>query len=209
MADAMIRSGQIKTCLVAAAEVKSRTLDLRDLDTALLFGDGAGAVVVRGESDNSQPARGLLGIRLGADGAHHGLIRIRAGGSRRPGNLDTVKAGDHSLRMQGAPLFRHAVRRLEQAVRDLLKEFGVEVRDVAQFVVHQANGRILAQLAARLAVPADRICSVIARLGNTSSASLPIALDHVMRAGKVRPHDVMVLGSFGGGLTWASGVIRW
>jgi 3-oxoacyl-[acyl-carrier-protein] synthase-3 len=209
MADAMIRSGQAKTCLVAAAEIKSRTLDPRDHETALLFGDGAGAVVVQGEHDHSQPSRGLLGIRLAADGARHDLIRIRAGGSRYPSSPDTIVARDHSLRMQGAPLFRLAVRRLEQTVRDLLKEFGVEVRDVAQFVVHQANGRILAQVATRLAIPADRICSVIGRFGNTSSASVPIALDHVMRAGKVRPHDLMVLGSFGGGLTWASGLIRW
>lgn len=209
MADAMIRSGQITTCLVAAAEVKSRTLDPRDLATALLFGDGAGAVIVRGEHDNNQPSRGLLGIRLAADGARHDLIRIHAGGSRRPSSHETIEAHDHSLRMQGAPLFRLAVRRLEQTVRELLKEFGVDLRDVAQFVVHQANGRILAQLATRLAVPADRICSVIARFGNTSSASVPIALDHVLRAGRVRPDDLMVLGSFGGGLTWASGLIRW
>jgi len=209
MADAMIRSGQIKTCLVAAAEVKSRTLDPHDLDTALLFGDGAGAVIVQGEQEDSQPGRGLLGIRLAADGGRHDLIRIHAGGSRWPLTQDRLEIRDHTLRMQGAPLFRLAVRRLEQAVRDVLKEFGVELRDVAQFVVHQANGRILAQLATRLAVPADRICSVIQRLGNTSSASLPIALDHAVRAGKVRPHDLMVLGSFGGGLTWASGLIRW
>jgi 3-oxoacyl-[acyl-carrier-protein] synthase-3 len=209
MADAMIRTGRINTCLVAAAEVKSRTLDPRDLDTALLFGDGAGAVIVRGEDDNSQPSRGLLGIRLAADGARHDLIRIRAGGSRRPSSRDTIEAYEHTLRMQGAPLFRLAVRRLEQTVRGLLKEFGVDLRDVAQFVVHQANGRILAQLAMRLAVPADRISSVIVRFGNTSSASLPIALDHVVRAGKVQPQDLMVLGSFGGGLTWGSGLIRW
>ena len=209
MADAMIRSGQITTCLVAAAEVKSRTLDPHDLDTALLFGDGAGAVVVQGEREDSQPSRGLLGVRLAADGARHDLIRIHAGGSRWPSSQDSFEAGDHTLRMHGGPLFRLAVRRLDQALRQILKEFGVELRDVDQFVVHQANGRILAQLATRLAVPLDRITSVIERFGNTSSASLPIALDHVVRSGKVRPNDLMVLGTFGGGLTWASGLIRW
>lgn len=209
MADAMIRSGQIKTCLVVAAEVKSRTLDPHDMDTALLFGDGAGAVILEGEQDDSQPSRGLLGIRLAADGARHDLIRIHAGGSRWPMTGHTLEAKEHSLRMQGGPLFRLAVKRLEQAVREILKEFGVELKDVAQFVVHQANGRILAQLATRLAVSPDRICSVIERYGNTSSASLPIALDHAVRAGKVRPHDLLVLGSFGGGLTWASGLMRW
>lgn len=209
MADAMIRSGQIKRCLVAAAEVKSRTLDPHDSETALLFGDGAGAVIVQGEREESQPSRGLLGIRLGADGTRHDLIRIHAGGSRRPLNQDAFEAGDHFLRMQGAPLFRLAVRRLDQAIRDILKEFGVELRDVAKFVVHQANGRILAQLATRLAVSPDRVCSVIERFGNTSSASLAIALDHVVRTDQIKPHDLMVLGSFGGGLTWASGLIRW
>ena len=209
MADAMIRSGQAKTCLVAAAEVKSRTLDPHDLDTAFLFGDGAGAVVVRGEHDTSQPSRGLLGMRLAADGARHDLIRIHAGGSRWPSSQATFEGGDHFLRMKGAPLFRLAVKRLELTVRETLKEYGVELRDVAQFVVHQANGRILAQLATRLAVSSDRLCSVIERFGNTSSASLPIALDHAVRAGKIRPHDLVVLGSFGGGLTWASGLIRW
>jgi 3-oxoacyl-[acyl-carrier-protein] synthase III len=209
IADAMIRSSQIKTCLVVAAEVKSSTLNPHDPDTGLLFGDGAGAVVLRGERDNTLPARGVLGIRLGADGARHELIRIHSGGSRSAITEGGLKAKDHTLRMQGAPLFRTAIKRLEQAVRDLIKEFGVETTEVAQFVVHQANGRILAQVANRLAVSRDRMCSVIERFGNTSSASLPIALDYAVRAEKLRPHDLVVLASFGGGLTWASSLIRW
>jgi 3-oxoacyl-[acyl-carrier-protein] synthase-3 len=209
MADAMIRSGQLKTCLVVAAEVKSRTLDRTDADTALLFGDGAGAVVVRGEADGSHPTRGLLGVRLHADGSGHGFIRIPAGGSRTPTTQNTVKTNDHTLRMKGAPLFRRAVRRLEKAVRDVVKEFGIDLQDVTQIVLHQANGRILDQVAKRLKIPADRICSVIEHYGNTSSASLPIALDHAVRTGSIRSNDLVVLGSFGGGLTWATGVIRW
>jgi len=209
MADAMIRSGQAKTCLVVAAEVKSRSLDPQDGDTALLFGDGAGAVVVQGEREANQPSQGLLGIRLYSDGSRHDLIRVTAGGSRVPSSQATVEARGHTLRMQGAPLFRLAVKRLEQAVREILKEFGVDLRDVGQFVMHQANGRILAQLTQRLAVSSDLVYSVIERFGNTSSASLPIALDHAVRAGNVQPHDLVVLGSFGGGLTWASGLIRW
>jgi len=209
MADAMIRSGQTKTCLVVAAEVKSRSLDPEDGDTALLFGDGAGAAVVRGEQEANQPCRGLMGIRLYADGSRHDLIRIAAGGSRMRASQQTVEARGYTLRMQGAPLFRLAVRHLEQAVREILKEFGVELEDVAQFVMHQANGRILAQLTRRLALPQDLVYSVIERFGNTSSASLPIALDHAVRAGKIRPNDIVLLGSFGGGLTWASGLIRW
>lgn len=209
MADAMIRSGQIKTCLVVAAEVKSRTVDPVDGDTALLFGDGAGAVVLRGETGAGQLSQGLLGLRLRSDGAQHGLITIPAGGSRRPTTPETVEAKSHTLRMQGAPLFRLAVKRLEHVIREILKEFGVELQDVAQVVLHQANGRILDQLTKRLGISPERVCSVISRYGNTSSASLPIALDHAVRSGKILPHDIVVLGSFGGGVTWAAGLVRW
>jgi len=209
MADAMIRSGQVRTCLVVAAEVKSRSLDPSDADTALLFGDGAGAVVLQVGQEASQPSRGVLGIRLHSDGSQHHLIRVAAGGSRTPTTLETVAAKDFTLRMQGAPLFRLAIRRLEQAVREILKEFGVELRDVAQVVLHQANGRIIAQLTKRLGLSPARVCSVIERYGNTSSASLPIALDQAVRAGHLRPHEVLLLGSFGGGLTWATGLVRW
>lgn len=209
MGDAMIRSGQIKTCLVVAAEVKSRSIDPADGDTVLLFGDGAGAVVLRGEPDTGSPSRGLLGVRLHADGSQHGLITIPAGGSRRPTTPETLQAKSHTLRMQGAPLFRLAVRRLEQAILEIVKEFGVELQDVAQLVLHQANGRILGQLTKRLGVSPERVCAVIGRYGNTSSASLPIALDHTVRSGGIRPNDLVLLGSFGGGVTWATGLIRW
>ena len=209
MANAMIVSGQAETCLVAAAEVKSRFLDPADAATAVLFGDGAGAVVVRGEPDRGLNGRGVLGIRLHSDGSKHDLIRVPAGGSRVPASAETVARREHVLRMQGASLFRIAVRRVEQAVQDILKEFGVPVDELSQVVLHQANGRILANVADRLNIPAGRLTSVIDRYGNTSSASLPIALDAAVRAGQVRPDDMVLLGSFGGGLTWATGLVRW
>lgn len=209
MAQAMIQSGQTKTCLVASAEVKSRFLDPTDEATALLFGDGAGAVVVRAEDDRHPHGRGIVGIRLQADGSRHGLIRIPAGGSRAPASRETVGRGDHTLRMQGASLFRLAIRRIEHAVQDLLKEFGVRLDQIAQVVLHQANGRILAHVADRLGIPPERLCSVIERCGNTSSASLPIALDAAVRAGSIAQGDLVVLGAFGGGLTWATGLVRW
>ena len=209
MADAMIRSGQIKTCLVVAAEVKSRSLDPADGDTVLLFGDGAGAVVLRGEPEVGHPSRGLMGLRLHADGAQHGLISIPAGGSRLPTTLETVEAKRHTLRMQGAPLFRLAVKRLEQAILEIVKECGVDIHDLAQLVLHQANGRIISQLTKRLGVSPERVCSVIGQYGNTSSASVPIALDYAVRSGKIVPHDLVLLGSFGGGVTWAAGLVRW
>lgn len=209
MADAMIRSGQVKTCLVVAAEVKSRSIDPADGDTVLLFGDGAGAVVLRGEPETGPLGRGILGIRLHADGSQHGLIRIPAGGSRMPTTAETVAGKRHTLRMQGAPLFRLAVKRLEQAILEIVKEFGVDLQDLAQLVLHQANGRILGQLTKRLGVSPERVSSVIGRYGNTSSASLPIALDDAVRSGKISPDDIVLLGSFGGGVTWATGLVRW
>lgn len=209
MAQAMIQSRQVKTCLVMASEVKSRSLDPQDEATALLFGDGAGAVILRGEEGQSPEWRGILGIRLYADGAHHGLIRVQGGGSRTPLSSDTLGKKEHRLRMHGASLFRIAVRRIEQAVLEILKEFGVRPGDLKQVVLHQANGRILSHVADRLGIDQGRLASVIERYGNTSSASLPIALDDAVRGGKISPGDLVLLGSFGGGLTWATGLVRW
>lgn len=209
MAHAMIQSAQVRTCLVIASEVKSRSLDHRDEATTLLFGDGAGAVILQGEEDRSPEWRGILGIKVFADGDYHGLIRVPSGGSRTPLSADTLKAGGHALRMRGASLFRLAIRRVERAVLDTLKEYGVRPEDLKQVVLHQANGRILSQLADRLGVGPDRLASVIERYGNTSSASLPIALDDAVRKGNLSPGDLLLLGSFGGGLTWATSLVRW
>lgn len=209
MAQAMIQSGQATTCLVVASEVKSRSLDPEDEATALLFGDGAGAVMLRGEEDRSPEWRGILGIRLYADGAHHGLIRVSGGGSRAPLSSDRLRKQEHRLRMHGASLFRVAVRRIEQAVLEILKEFGLCPGDLKQVVLHQANGRILSHVADRLSIDQSRLASVIERYGNTSSASLPIALDDAVRAGHISRGDLVLLGSFGGGLTWATGLVRW
>ncbi len=209
MAQAMIQSGQMQTCLVVASEVKSRSLNPQDEATAVLFGDGAGAVILRGEVDKSPEWRGILGIRLYADGAHHGLIRVPSGGSRTPLSSDRLRNREHTLRMQGGSLFRIAVRRIEQAVRESLKEFGFCPEDLKQIVLHQANGRILSHVADHLDIDEGRLASVIERYGNTSSASLPIALDDAVRGGNISPGDLVLLGSFGGGLTWATGLVRW
>ncbi|MDP9132864.1 MAG: ketoacyl-ACP synthase III [Nitrospirota bacterium] len=209
MADVMIRSGQIRSCLVVASEVKSRSLNLLDKETAILFGDGAGAVVIAREDSESPDAPGILGVRLYAEGSGHGLITIPAGGSRKPTRLETVRANEHTLRMRGSAVFRSAVRRLEQAVAELLKEFGLTAGDVAHVIAHQANARILEQLRHRLGLPHGVLYSVIEQYGNTSSASLPIALDHAVRAQRLAAGDLVLLGAFGGGLTWATGLVRW
>ncbi len=209
MADAMIRSGHIRSCLLVAAEVKSCSLDTTDKDTALLFGDGAGAVVMVQDESIRPEAAGILGVRLYADGEGHGLITIPAGGSRKPGGTETVRAKEHLLRMQGSAVFRAAVRHLEQAIVDLLKEFGYSAADVTRVIAHQANARILEQLRRRLGLPRQAVYSVIERYGNTSSASLPIALDDAVREQRVAAGDLLLLGAFGGGLTWATALVRW
>jgi 3-oxoacyl-[acyl-carrier-protein] synthase-3 len=208
MADRFIRSGQFQRCMVVAAEIKSRCLNLSDETTAILFSDGAGAVVVQGEEE-SVSFPGLVGIRLYADGAHHGLIGIPAGGSRRPTTLKTIEDRQHVLRMQGGPLFRTAVKRLAGAVNDLLKEFGYSLDDVNMGIFHQANGRLLSALAKRLGLAPEKLYSVIDRIGNPSSASLPIALDAANQDGRLRSGDLLLLGTFGGGLTWGTALVRW
>lgn len=208
MADRFIRSGQFQRCLVVAAEIKSRFLNLGDEATAVLFSDGAGAAIIQGEAD-SVGSPGLLGIRLYADGARHGLIGISAGGSRRPTTLKTVEEREHVLRMQGGPLFRTAVKQLASAVNNLLKEFGYSLDDVNLGVFHQANGRLLSALGTRLGLAPEKLYSVIHRIGNPSSASLPMALDAANRDGRLRSGDLLLLGTFGGGLTWGTGLLRW
>jgi 3-oxoacyl-[acyl-carrier-protein] synthase-3 len=208
MADRCIQSGQFRRCLVVASEIKSRFLDLRDEATAIIFSDGAGAAVVQGEK-GSGASSGVLGIRLFADGARHGLIGIPAGGSRKPATLKTIENQEHVLRMHGGPLFRTAVKQLAGAVKELLKEFGYGLDDVSHAIFHQANGRLLSALGKRLGLDPEKLYSVIDRIGNPSSASLPIALDFANREGRFRPGELLLLGTFGGGLTWATGLVRW
>ena len=208
MADRFIRSGQFNRCLVVATEIKSRFLDPNDRETAIIFADGAGAVVV--ESEQGDMGReGVLGVRLFADGSQHGLIGIAAGGSRRPTTAETLQRREHVLRMRGASVFRTAVKLLAGAVTDLLKEFGYSLDDVDHAIFHQANGRLLSAVGKRVGLAPEKLYSVIERIGNPSSASLPIALDCANREGRLRVGDLVVLGTFGGGLTWATGLVRW
>lgn len=210
MADCLIRSGQARRCLVVAAEVKSRFLDLDDAATAVLFADGAGAVVVsEAEEEESAVSPGIIGVRLYADGSRQNLISMAAGGSRTPATARTVRERQHVIRLHGGPLFRIAVRRLAGAVQDLMKEHGVSTEELGRVVFHQANGRLLEAIRQRLGIPRDKVCSVIERYGNASSASLPIALDHAVREEAVAKGDLLLLGAFGGGLTWATALVRW
>ena len=206
MADCFIRSGQFQRCLVVAAEVKSRYLDPMDQATAMLFGDGAGAaVVVRAEDDQ----QGILDIRLFSDGTYHNLITVPAGGSRLPMSCDTIEKGQHTLQLQGSAVFRVAVKRLGPAIREQLDSHNLTIGHLAHVIFHQANARLMAALARRLEIAPAQLFSVIDQIGNASSASLPIALDMANRQGRLQRGDLTLLGAFGGGLTWGTGLIRW
>lgn len=203
--DHLIRLGQAGRVLVAAAEVKSRYLNFKDGNTAILFGDGAGAAVLAAGDER----HGVLSVNLHADGSRADLIMIPAGGSRLPASEKTVAEGLHAIHMRGPSLFRVAVRRLETAVTETLKEHGLKVRDVKRFIFHQANGRLLDKVSERLGIPPDKTFSMIERYGNTSSSSLPLTLDAAVRAGKVKSGDLVCLATIGGGLTWGTALIRW
>jgi 3-oxoacyl-[acyl-carrier-protein] synthase III len=207
MARASIRAGQARCVLIVCADVKSRFLDLDDPATAILFGDGAGAAVVT-EAEDGMP--GDVGpVRLATDGSRWPWVHLPAGGSRRPTTGETVAAGLHTLKMDGLPLFRTAVARLSAVVREVMADEGLENADVACFVFHQANLRILEAVAKRLGLPANQVATTLAAYGNTSSASLPITLDAAWGEGRLRPGDTAVLATFGGGVTWGACRVVW
>ncbi len=203
--DHLIRAGKAGRVLIVASEVKSRFLNYSEGETAILFGDGAGAAVLVPGNDR----QGVLSVTLRADGAYAELIQIRAGGSRLPASEKTLAEGLHAITMRGPSLFRVAVRHLESAVIETLKAHGLTVPEVRWFFFHQANARLLEKVMERLGIPSAQTFSVIERYGNTSSSSLPLTLDAAVRAGEVKPDDLVLLATIGGGLTWGTALIRW
>jgi 3-oxoacyl-[acyl-carrier-protein] synthase-3 len=202
---AFIESGQAETILVIGAEVLSRVMDYTDRTTCVLFGDGAGAVVLR----RSESA-GVLGSVLGADGQAAELLIIPAGGSARPSSHETVDARDHTIRMpRGRDVFKRAVVEMANACRQLLDKSGHTPDDVSLLIPHQANARIMIAVAERLGIGPDRSVVDVESVGNTSAASIPIALDRAWRAGRVREGDLVLLTSFGAGLAWGANLVRW
>ena len=204
-ATAFVASGAADTVLVLGSEVLSRVLDLSDRTTCVLFGDGAGAVVVR---PSNEP--GIIGSVLGADGTTAEVLIIPAGGSAMPATADTVAARDHSIRMpKGREVFKRAVVEMASACRELLEKSGFTPDDVDVLIPHQANARIMVAVAERLGITGDRAVVDVADVGNTSAASIPIALDRAWRAGRVHDGDLVLLTSFGAGLAWGANLIRW
>ncbi len=202
---AFIESGQAETVLVIGAEVLSSVMDYTDRTTCILFGDGAGAVVLR-----PSESPGVLGSVLGADGRAAEILIIPAGGSARPASHETVDARDHAIRMpNGREVFKRAVVEMTNACRELLEKSGYAPEDVDVLIPHQANARILIAVAERLGVPLDKAVVDVETVGNTSAASIPIALDRAWRAGRVKVGDLVLLTSFGAGLAWGANLIRW
>lgn len=208
VASSLISTGGVSTALVIGAETLSRFTNPDDRGTAILFGDGAGAAVLRAGDDGTAGA-GILGWDLGCDGSASRLIEVPAGGSRRPASSETIAGGEHYIRMQGNEVFRRAVRAVVESSRTTLERAGVDANDVALFVPHQANARIVQAVSERLGIPSDKTFMNIDRYGNTSAASIPIALVEAAEAGRLADGDLVLLAGFGAGMTWASVLLRW
>jgi 3-oxoacyl-[acyl-carrier-protein] synthase-3 len=206
MADCFLRTGQFQRCLVVASEVKSRTLDHEDLSTAILFGDGAGAAILERSTNQDH---GILSIRLHSDGQYHDLVKISGGGSRQPLSQTVLDNRAHTLRIQGSKLFRIAIRQLRQGILEHAEEAKWEVPELDQVVFHQANARMITHLCRTLGISADHCVAIMEDVGNTSSASLPMALDYANRTDRLKEGSRVLLGVFGGGLTWGTALVRW
>lgn len=201
-ADNFIKSGQVNTALVIGAETFSRILDWEDRGTCVLFGDGAGAIVLRGEEGSgTSDDRGVLSTHLHSDGSLHDLLYVDGGPS------STGQVGH--LRMEGREVFRHAVSKMSAVVLEALEATGLQAEDVDWFVPHQANKRIIDGTARKLGVGADRVVVTIDKHANTSAASIPLALSVAVDDNRIKTGDVVLIEAMGGGLTWGSGLLRW
>jgi 3-oxoacyl-[acyl-carrier-protein] synthase III len=205
LADTMIRTGQSRYALVIGAEILTQYVDYTDRGTCVLFGDGAGAAVLGPVDAN----RGILAARIRSDGRYLEQLYSPGGGTRRPPSAETIAAGDHFFKMKGNELFKVAVRSMSEISTDILDEAGLRAEDVDLFIPHQANQRITDAVAGKLNVDSDRVYSNIAMHGNTSSASIPIALDECVEAGRIKENDLILMASFGGGVTWGGVLVRW
>jgi 3-oxoacyl-[acyl-carrier-protein] synthase-3 len=205
VADNFIKSGFAGKVLLVGSEVMSRFLDWQDRTTCVLFGDGAGAVVL----EPTRGKRGILSTHLYSDGDMWDFICLPGGGSSHPPTIKTVKERMHFVKMKGNETFKVAVRTLEKLVIDTLKKNKVKPSELAMLIPHQANLRIIKATAERLKLPMEKVAINLDRYGNTSSASIPMALDEMVRADRIKKNDYILLEAFGSGLTWASALIKW
>lgn len=202
VADNFIRTGEAKTVLLIGAETMSRIIDWNDRTTCVLFGDGAGAAVLRaGRGEGTLADRGVLNTKLYSDGRLHDLLYVDGGPS-------STRTTGH-LRMQGREVFKHAVTNIAAAIKASADDAGVKISDIDWFVPHQANQRILDGTARKLGIPPDKVISTVAEHGNTSAASVPLALAVAVADGRVKRGDLVLLEAMGGGFTWGAALLRW
>ncbi|WP_277884197.1 beta-ketoacyl-ACP synthase III [Novosphingobium decolorationis] len=201
VADSMLRSGMAQRALVIGAETFSRILDWEDRTTCVLFGDGAGAIVIEAqEQAEGETPRGILATKLHADGAHNQLLYVDGG----PSTTGTVG----KLRMKGREVFRHAVVNLAQVLHEVLEAEGLTTADIDWLVPHQANARILDGTAKKLSLSPEKVVKTVGEHANTSAASVPLALDQAVRDGRITQGDLVVLEAMGGGFTWGASLLR-
>jgi len=202
VADNFIRLGQVRTALVIGAETFSRILDWKDRTTCVLFGDGAGAVVLKaGEGNGSKEDRGVLSTHIFSDGRYHDMLYVDGG----PSSTRTTGY----LRMEGREVFRHAVVKLAEAVDAAIAANGITGTDIDWLVPHQANQRIIDGMGHRLGLPPEKVVLTIDRHANTSAASIPLALAEATADGRIRPGHLVLMEAMGGGFTWGSALVRW
>lgn len=205
VANSLIKSGAHKRILLVGAEVLSKFIDWSDRTTCVLFGDGAGAVVLEGTKEK----HGVYSTHIYSDGSLSDLISLPGGGSKYPCSRETILKRLHFMKMKGNETFKVAVRTLEQLASHTIGENSLEPSQLSLMIPHQANLRIIQATAKRLGIPEEKVFINIEKYGNTSSASIPIALDEAVQSGKCREGEYILLEAFGGGLTWASALIRW
>ncbi len=200
VADSMLRTGMAERALVIGSETFSRILDWEDRGTCVLFGDGAGAIVLEAREEAGDKPRGILTTKLHADGAHNQLLFVDGG----PSTTGTVG----KLRMKGKEVFRHAVVNLSEVLKEVAADAGIATEDIDWLVPHQANARILDATARKLNLPPEKVIITVDQHANTSAASVPLALDVAVRDGRIREGDLVMLEAMGGGFTWGASLIR-
>ena len=200
-----IKTGTCRKVLVIGAETLSKVTDRSDRNTSIIFGDGAGAVVL-GET---AAGCGILGIDLGADGAGGDLLKVPAGGSRQPASAETISQRLHFIHMNGNEVFKFAVKAMGDSASRALENANLAKSAITYLVPHQANIRIIQAAAKRLGLPMDRVIVNLDKYGNTSAASIPLALDEAVKNGDIKNGDILMLVGFGGGLTWGASVLKW
>jgi 3-oxoacyl-[acyl-carrier-protein] synthase III len=206
VADRFISTGAVKTALIVGVELLSRITDWKDRNTCILFGDAAGAMVLKA---TDEPNRGVLSTHLHTDGSLTHILNIPAGGSREPFSQKVLDERRQYITMQGKEVFKVAVRALEESSREALAANKLSPGDVTHVIAHQANRRILSAVLERLEIPESRCSMNLEKYGNTSSASVPMTLDEVNRAGKIRPGDTLLMMAIGGGMAWGTALLKW